>query len=107
MYVDKPLAGVKAVQTLSRLNRAHPQKYDVFVLDFQNDTETIRKSFESYYRTTILSDETDPNKLHDLKNVLDGCQVYGDAQIEQLAELYLAGADRDQLDPILDACATT
>jgi type I restriction enzyme R subunit len=82
MYVDKPLSGVKAVQTLSRLNRAHPQKYDVFVLDFQNDTETIRKAFERYYRTTILSDETDPNKLHDLKSALDGYQVYDGHQIE-------------------------
>jgi type I restriction enzyme, R subunit len=107
MYVDKPLAGVKAVQTLSRLNRAHPQKYDVFVLDFQNDTETIRKSFEPYYRTTILSDETDPNKLHDLRSALDAGQVYSDAQIEQLVALYLAGADRDKLDPILDACVAT
>ena len=82
MYVDKPLSGVKAVETLSRLNRAHPQKYDVFVLDFQNDTETIRKAFERYYRTTILSDETDPNKLHDLKSALDGYQVYDGHQIE-------------------------
>ena len=63
MYVDKPLSSVKAVQTLSRLNRGHPQKHDVFVLDFFNDAETIRKAFERYYRTTILSDETDPNKL--------------------------------------------
>src|SRR6202040_4403725 len=76
MYVDKPLSGIKAVQTLSRLNRARPQKYDVFVLDFLNDTETIKKAFESYYRTTILSDETDPNRLHNLKNTLAGYQVY-------------------------------
>ena len=55
MYVDKPLAGVKAVQTLSRLNRAHPKKREVFVLDFMNDADTIQKSFEPYYRTTILS----------------------------------------------------
>ena len=67
MYVDKPLAGVKAVQTLSRLNRAHPQKHDVFILDFMNNTETITSAFSDYYRTTILSEETDPNKLHDLK----------------------------------------
>src|SRR5262249_46248859 len=67
MYVDKPLSGIKAVQTLSRLNRAHPKKYDVFVLDFQNDDETIMKSFADYYQTTILSRETDPNKLHTLK----------------------------------------
>jgi type I restriction enzyme R subunit len=104
MYVDKPLSGVRAVQTLSRLNRAHPQKHDVFILDFQNDADTIRESFEPYYRTTILSEETDPNKLHDLKADLDGYQVYTDAAAEQLVELYLSGADRDRLDPILDAC---
>jgi type I restriction enzyme R subunit len=74
MYVDKPLSGIKAVQTLSRLNRAHPKKHDVFVLDFINDTETIRAAFDAYYRTTILSDETDPNKLHDLAAALDGHQ---------------------------------
>ena len=67
MYVDKVLSGIKAVQTLSRLNRAHPQKHDVFVLDFMNDTDTIEAAFADYYRTTILSEETDPNKLHDLK----------------------------------------
>lgn len=54
MYVDKPLSGIKAVQTLSRLNRAHPKKHDTFVLDFQNDVDTIRLAFEDYYRTTIL-----------------------------------------------------
>jgi type I restriction enzyme, R subunit len=95
------------VQTLSRLNRAHPQKYDVFVLDFQNDTETIQKAFEPYYRTTILSDETDSNKLHDLKSALDGYQVYENGQIEQLVALYLGNADRDMLDPILDACVAS
>ena len=107
MYVDKVLSGIKAVQTLSRLNRAHPQKHDAFVLDFMNDTETIRASFETFYRTTVLSDETDPNRLHDLRTVLDGYQVYQTDQIDQLVELYLSGADRDQLDPILDACVAT
>ena len=104
MYVDKILSGIKAVQTLSRLNRAHPQKHDVFVLDFMNDLDIIREAFADYYRTTILSEETDPNKLHDLKSSLDGYQVYAPEQIEQLATLYLGGADRDKLDPILDAC---
>ncbi len=104
MYVDKPLSGVKAVQTLSRLNRAHPKKHDVFVLDFQNDVETIRRAFEPYYRTTILADETDPDKLHDLKAALDGYQVYAPEQVDELVRLYLEGADRDRLDPILDAC---
>jgi type I restriction enzyme R subunit len=104
MYVDKVLSSIKAVQTLSRLNRAHPKKHDVFVLDFQNDTETIEESFADYYRTTILSKETDPNKLHTLKAELDQYQVYATDQIEALVALYLSGADRDQLDPILDAC---
>ncbi|RMH21491.1 MAG: type I restriction endonuclease subunit R [Acidobacteria bacterium] len=107
MYVDKPLSGVKAVQTLSRLNRAHPKKHDVFVLDFQNDLETIRKAFEPYYRTTILAEETDPDKLHDLKAAVDGYQVYAPEQVDELVRLYLDGADRDRLDPILDACVAS
>lgn len=104
MYVDKQLEGIKAVQTLSRLNRARPQKTDTFVLDFMNDVDTITIAFADYYRTTILSEETDPNKLHDLKATLDGYQVYTWPQVEQLVELFLSGADRDKLDPILDAC---
>jgi type I restriction enzyme, R subunit len=104
MYVDKLLSGIKAVQTLSRLNRAQPQKHDTFILDFMNDADTIQEAFADYYRTTILSEETDPNKVHDLKASLDGYQVYSQAQIDQLVELYLGGADRDRLDPILDAC---
>jgi type I restriction enzyme R subunit len=102
MYVDKALSDIKAVQTLSRLNRAHPQKHDAFVLDFINKTETIQASFETFYRTTILSDETDPNRLHDLKATLDGYQVYDPSQIDKLVTLYLSGASRDQLDAILD-----
>ena len=104
MYVDKVLSGIKAVQTLSRLNRAHPKKHDVFVLDFMNDSDFIQKAFADYYRTTVLAEETDPNKLHDLKAALDAHQVYAPAQIDDLVGRYLAGADRDTLDPILDAC---
>ena len=104
MYVDKPLAGIKAVQTLSRLNRAHPEKHDVFVLDFQNNTETITEAFSDYYRTTVLSEETDPNKLHDLKAALDNAQVYSPEQVQTLVDLFMSGAPREQLDPILDNC---
>jgi type I restriction enzyme R subunit len=104
MYVDKPLSGIKAVQTLSRLNRAHPKKHDVFILDFQNDAEVITESFADYYRTTLLAEETDPNKLHDLKAALDGYEVYDADAVDDLVEKYLAGAERDRLDPILDAC---
>lgn len=104
MYVDKILSGIKAVQTLSRLNRAHPKKHDAYVLDFMNDADTIQASFAPYYRTTILAAETDPNKLHDLKAALDGFQIYAESQVDLFVELYLEGADRDRLDPILDAC---
>jgi type I restriction enzyme R subunit len=104
MYVDKILSDVKAVQTLSRLNRAHPQKHDTFILDFANEADVIQKAFEPYYRTTILSEATDPNKLHDLKAALDARQVYSWPEVEQLVKLYVGGADRDKLDPILDHC---
>ena len=104
MYVDKMLSGIKAVQAFSRLNRAHPKKHDVFILDFLNDSDTIRDSFADFYRTTLLADETDPNKVHDLQADLDGYQVYSQGQIDDLVQRYLSGSDRDQLDPILDAC---
>ena len=107
MYVDKPLSGIKAVQTLSRLNRAHPQKHDVMVLDFANDPEIIQKSFEPYYRTTLLSEETDPNKLHDLQAEIDGYEVYGQEDVDDFVELYLGNAGREKLDPILDGCSGT
>jgi type I restriction enzyme R subunit len=105
MYVDKTLSGVKTVQTLSRLNRAHPAKRDAFVLDFANDTDTIERAFANYYRTTVLSRETDPNKLHDLVNELNGYAVFAAEHVDKFVELFLAGVDRDQLDPVLDRCA--
>ena len=104
MYVDKTLSGIKAVQTLSRLNRAHPKKHDVFVLDFLNKADAIQEDFATFYRATILADETDPNKLHDLQGDLDGAQVYTSEQVDLLVDRYLDGEDRDRLDPILDAC---
>jgi type I restriction enzyme R subunit len=107
MYVDKQLSSIKAVQTLSRLNRAHFNKSDTFVLDFMNDSDTITQAFADYYRTTLLSEESDPNKLHDLKAALDGYQVYAPAQVDQLARMFIDAEDRDKLDPILDACVAT
>ena len=74
------------------------------MLDFLNDADTIRDAFAQFYRATILADETDPNKLHDLQADLDGAQVYSAEQIEDFVQLYLGGAEREQLDPILDAC---
>ncbi|MCT1456511.1 MULTISPECIES: type I restriction endonuclease subunit R [Kocuria] len=102
MYVDKALSGVLAVQTLSRLNRAHPAKHDTFVLDFANDAEEIQRAFEPYYRTTVLAEETDANKLHDLVNDLDAFGIYTPEQVEEFVGRYLAGERRDQLDPLLD-----
>jgi type I restriction enzyme R subunit len=104
MYVDKALSGIKAVQTLSRLNRAHPEKRDVFVLDFQNNIDAISEAFSDYYRTTLLSEETDPNKLHDLKMSLNTADVYDEEQVSAVVNLFLAGASREKLDPLLDAC---
>ena len=104
MYVDKALSDVKAVQTLSRLNRAHPDKADVFVMDFANDAETIRQSFSKYYRTTILSEGTDPNKLHDLKADLDRAQVYTEQKVETVVQMFLDGDDRKNFEGILEGC---
>jgi len=105
MYVDKILSDIKAVQTLSRLNRAKQGKLDTFVLDFANDPEDIQEAFSRYYRTTILSGETDPNKLYDLISAMEKHEVYTQHHIDSFVELYLGGADRDKLDPILDVCA--
>ncbi|MGZ4972463.1 MAG: type I restriction endonuclease subunit R, partial [Limisphaerales bacterium] len=104
MYVDKPLAGVLAVQTLSRLNRAHPLKHDTFVLDFADNDEAVHKAFQEYYQGTYQEGESDANKLHDYKNDLDAFQVYAWADVEELVARYIQGAERDKLDPILDAC---
>ncbi len=107
---------VKAVQTLSRLNRAHPEKHDVFVLDFMNDVDVIRESFADYYRTTVLSEETDPNKLHDLKAALDGYQVYAPNEIDAVVEAFLAQPEKgpkgrtvrnERLDAISSPCLKT
>lgn len=88
MYVDKKLSGVKAVQTLSRLNRTHPGKEDTFVLDFANDRETIADSFQPYYELTALSDTTDPNHLYDLKSKTDTVNVYYQSEVDAFAKVF-------------------
>ncbi len=88
MYVDKKLSGVKAVQTLSRLNRMYAGKEDTFVLDFANDRETIFNSFQPYYEVTTVTDETDINHLYDLKARLDAFQVYWQDEIDEFANVY-------------------
>ena len=91
---------------IKRLNRvASDLKHDRLQrLDFLNDADTIHDAFTDYYRATILASETDPDKLHDLQTDLDAAQVYSPEQIDDFVERYLDGAERDQLDPILDAC---
>lgn len=107
MYVDKPLYDIAAVQTLSRLNRAAPGKDEVYVLDFANKTSTIQDAFSKFYRTTILSGETDPNKLYDLITLMESYQVYDNDDVEHVVDLFLGGAERDRLDPLLDPCVAT
>lgn len=103
MYVDKQLSDVQAVQTLSRLNRAKkPAKRETFVLDFYNDVTDIQEAFKPYYTTTILSQETDPNKLNDLQEKLDDVQVYDVELVQEFFEDYYNEATgRDRLDGII------
>lgn len=103
MYVDKPLADIMAVQTLSRLNRCHVGKKDTFVLDFANKPEVIQAAFSRYYKTTMLSGETDPNKLNELIETMEPHEVYTAEQVDAFVAQYLAGASRQELDPMLDA----
>ena len=106
MYVDKKLRDVQAVQTLSRLNRAlKPYKKDTFVLDFFNKAEEIKLAFDPYYTSTILSEETSPNKLHDLLDALEKFEVFDEEMVEDFFEKYSGNADRMILDPIIDSAA--
>ncbi|HXG28580.1 MAG TPA: RNA-binding domain-containing protein [Nevskiales bacterium] len=88
MYVDKKLGGVNAVQTLSRLNRTHPEKKGTMVLDFANEAEEIQAAFEPYYETTLLSEATDPNLLYELQTRLAAFPVYTDADVTAFARLF-------------------
>ena len=102
MFVDKKLGGVNAVQTLSRLNRSHPLKQDTFVLDFANTAEDIENAFKPYFESTILGEETDPNKLFDLQDALDNYQVYSQEQVSAFSNKILAKVPVDQLHALLD-----
>ncbi|MGR3218206.1 MAG: type I restriction endonuclease subunit R [Candidatus Anammoxibacter sp.] len=108
MYVDKKLAGVKAVQTLSRLNRTAPGKDDTFILDFVNDRQTILDAFQPYYEITTVSEEPEPNHLYDLKALLDECQIYRQSEIDSFSNIYfkpsgkLTAKDQAQLHVFID-----
>ena len=88
MFVDKKLNGVKAVQTLSRLNRTMKGKEDTFVLDFANTQEEIQKSFQPFYETTVLEEETDPNLVYSLKRQLEDFHVYQQNEVENFAKKF-------------------
>ncbi|MBR3243372.1 MAG: type I restriction endonuclease subunit R [Parasporobacterium sp.] len=94
MFVDKKLSGVKAVQTLSRLNRTARGKQDTFVLDFVNSAEDIKAAFEPYYEETVLLKETDPNVIYDLKNSLDQYRVYQQMEVDRFAEIFYSGKEQ-------------
>lgn len=98
MFVDKKLSGVKAVQTLSRLNRTCRGKQDTFVLDFVNSAEDIKKAFEPYYEETVLEKETDPNVIYDLKNTLDGYRVYQQIEINGFADAWYSAKSQEYAD---------
>jgi type I restriction enzyme R subunit len=88
MYVDKKLGGVNAVQTLSRLNRTHPEKTSTMVLDFVNEADDIKAAFEPYYEATLLSQRTDPNLLYEVQQRLASFPVFTSADVEAFARLY-------------------
>lgn len=98
MFVDKKLSGVKAVQTISRLNRTCRGKQDTFVLDFVNSAEDIQKAFEPYYEETVLERETDPNVVYDLKNTLDEYRVYQQIEINSFADMWYSAENQEYAD---------
>lgn len=94
MYVDRRLAGVQAVQTLSRLNRIHPGKEDTFVLDFVNDTDAIRDAFQPFYQQTTVSESADPNQLNQLQFDLDAGQIWTESELEGFAKVFYRPKDK-------------
>lgn len=109
MYVDKKLQGVMAVQALSRLNRSADslgkKTEDLFVLDFYNSTDDIKKSFDPFYTSTSLSGATDINVLHELKSHLDDVGVYEQSEVEEFVSKYFASVNAQELSPIIDVAA--
>ncbi len=98
MYLDKKLGGVNAVQTLSRLNRTHPEKQSTMVLDFANESDDIRASFEPYYETTILSEATDPNLLYEKQGRMAEFPVFTETDVKDFAAIYFgANSAQDRL----------
>ena len=97
MYVDKRLDGLQCVQSLSRLNRVATGKTDTLVLDFVNEPEQVQEAFQSYYQTTTLAEETDPNRLYDLQSQLDGFDLYDEDTIDQFCRIFYESSRPDEL----------
>ena len=94
MYVDKRLSGVQAVQTLSRLNRTAPGKEETFVLDFVNDAEEIRRSFQPYYEQTVVAESADPHQLYELQHRLEAMQVFWASEVEAFCKFFYAPKEK-------------
>ena len=104
MYVDKRLDGLQCVQSLSRLNRVANGKTDTLVLDFVNEPDQVKESFQDYYQTTILAEETDPNRLYDLQSQLEGFDLYNEDNIERFCRIFYGSNQPDEfLQGILDS----
>ena len=108
MYIDKPLGGVLAVQAISRLNRSAPRlgkiREDLFVLDFYNNLDDIKAAFDPYYTATTLTEPTDVNVLHELRNTLLFVGVFDQSDIDEFIELYITGKPAPEWAPIIDRC---
>jgi len=108
MYVDKRLAGIQAVQTLSRLNRTHPLKKDAFVLDFVNDSSEIQEAFRQYYEGAVMGEEVDPDRLYEIKAELDESGVYLQDEVERFSKIFFApkrrqsASDHKAMNALLD-----
>ncbi|WFF42001.1 type I restriction endonuclease subunit R [Salinicola endophyticus] len=108
MYVDKRLAGIQAVQTLSRLNRTHPLKDDTFVLDFVNEPDEIREAFRQYYDGAVMGEQVDPDKLYEVKAELDASGIYLQTEIVDFAHVFFAPklrqspSDHKRMNAIID-----
>jgi len=103
MYVDKKLSGLQCVQTLSRLNRTMKGKTDTFVLDFVNKPDMIQESFQPYFQGTILSEETDPNKLYTIEQEIRKYNLFTDDEVKYFVEVFYDERIPDEeLQPILD-----
>lgn len=108
MYVDKRLAGIQAVQTLSRLNRTHPLKDDTFVLDFVNEPGEIQEAFRQYYEGSIMGEQVDPDKLYQVKAELDASGIYLQTEMTEFARVFFAPkrrqspSDHKTMNAILD-----